>query len=76
MNAHSVCPLGTWVYFTESGERLLRTSTVAEMIGRTPRMVRYLAAQGRIPAFKKGKLWFFKRCDIEHYLHTPERYHA
>ena len=60
------------VYFTKIGERLLCVTAVAKIIERTPRMVRYLAVRGRIPAFKKGKLWFFKKTDVEHYLQSLE----
>ena len=73
MHTQTVCSPGTLVYFSPTGERLLTVTTVARIIQRTPRMVRYLAVRGQIPAFKKGKLWYFKKCDVEYYFRSLER---
>ncbi|MGO9169783.1 MAG: helix-turn-helix domain-containing protein [Candidatus Sulfotelmatobacter sp.] len=53
--------------FTESGERLLRTSAVARRLGVTRRMVGYLAQKGRIATVRRGGLLFFKLSDVEAY---------
>jgi hypothetical protein len=45
-------------------DRLLRATAVARRIGRTPRMVRYLAEARLLIGFKRGKLWFFKEADV------------
>jgi hypothetical protein len=50
--------------YGEAGQRLLRTTAVARRIGRTPRMVRYLAEEGLVAGFKRGKLWFFRETDV------------
>jgi hypothetical protein len=54
--------------FTDSGERLMCASAVARRIGRTPRMVRYLAGTGVIGGLKQGKLWFFREKDVIQYI--------
>jgi hypothetical protein len=54
--------------FGEAGERLLRTTAVARRLGRTPRMIRYLAEANLLPGFKHGKLWFFREMDVAKYL--------
>jgi excisionase family DNA binding protein len=59
--------------FTAAGDRLLRVSAVARRLHCTCRMVRYLAEKKLIPAIKRGKLWFFKQSDIEHYCQSIRR---
>jgi len=58
--------------FGEAGERLLRTTAAARRLGRTPRMIRYLAETNLLPGLKHGKLWFFKESDVTKYLLTRE----
>jgi len=62
--------------FTATGDRLLRVSAVARRLHCTCRMVRYLAERKFIPAIKRGKLWFFRESDVEHYwsIHKEARY--
>jgi len=58
--------------FDAAGDRLLRTTGVARRIGKTTRMVRYLAEDGLISGFKLGKLWFFKESDVVRYIRARE----
>lgn len=60
------------ICFTSSGDRLLCASAVARRIGKTPRMVRYLAKSGVLPGFKRGKLWFFREADVLMYTREQE----
>lgn len=62
--------------FGEAGERLLRTTAAARRLGRTPRMVRYLAETNILPGLKHGKLWFFKETDVTRYLLAREGTYA
>jgi hypothetical protein len=58
--------------FTANGSRLVCASAVARSIGKTARMVRYLATSGVLPGFKRGKLWFFQVDDVSRYLREME----
>jgi len=58
--------------FNATGDRLLRTTGVARRIGKTPRMVRYLAEAGLIAGLKHGKLWFFRESDVIRYVRARE----
>lgn len=59
--------------FSATGERLLRSTSVAHRIQRTPRMVRYLAERCLIKGFKRGKLWLFNQGEVERYCRSRER---
>jgi|GEM_PF-7054482 hypothetical protein len=72
MNTQVFAPAGARACFTESGDRLLCASAVARRIGRTPRMIRYLAERKQIPALKRGKLWFFRQTDVDRYCRSRE----
>jgi hypothetical protein len=54
-------------HFDRDGQRFLPASVVAKRLCRTTRMVRYLAQNGDILAFKRGKLWYFAEKAVESY---------
>jgi excisionase family DNA binding protein len=54
--------------------RILRVNNVAKRLGLPKRTVRYMAAHGRIPAFKPGRrAWFFNAVEIEAYTADAAR---
>jgi excisionase family DNA binding protein len=49
-------------------ERLLTTREVAQMLRVSVRFVQLLASRGSLPAIRVGRLWRFRRTDVEAFL--------
>lgn len=65
------------VTITCGSPRLLCVHHVARIVGLSCRMVRHLAANGQLPARKKGlKIWTFERNDVEAYVRRREGRYA
>lgn len=59
--------LAEWSTPTEASE-WVDTATAAELLGVHPRTVTKLARNEELPASRIGKLWRFRRSDIEAFL--------
>ena len=53
--------------------RLIDSYNAAKLLGVTPRMVRYLAAEGRLSSIRRGrKLLYFQRHEVVEYSRARE----
>ena len=54
--------------------RMLRVNNVSKRLGIPERTVRYMAAHGRIPAFKSGRrAWSFYAADFDAHIADAKR---
>jgi len=55
-------------------EEPIDAEEAAKMLGVTARTVTRLAERGEIPGFRVGRLWKFRRRDIQEYIERQIRY--
>jgi excisionase family DNA binding protein len=67
--------MSTQATSTLSPDRPLTVSEVAEFFGCGPEKVKRQARSGKLPGFKFGKHWYFRRADLDRMiaqaLHSP-----
>lgn len=52
----------------ETEDRLLSAEDAADMLGISAYTVRQRARDGTIPAMRLGRLWRFRRSDLDHWI--------
>lgn len=57
-------------------DRLLTTAEVAEFFRCDPETVKRRARCGKLPAFKFGKFWYFRRADIDQMISQALQSHS
>jgi len=59
-------------------DEILTTETLAKYLHMNPQVIAKMARQGRIPGYKLGKKWLFKRSIIDEWLENKikEEYNA
>ena len=57
-------------------DAILEAEEVAEMLRVHPRTIMRLASQGKIPGFKVGGQWRFRREAIDQYIREQEQQHG
>ena len=57
-----------------ASEEPIDAEEAAKMLGVTARTVTRLAERGEIPAFRVGRLWKFRRSDIQKYIERQIRF--
>jgi len=58
---------------TDKNDRLLTTDEVADYLRLDANSVRAMARQKRIPTIRIGRLWRYRRVDIEQWIKEQER---
>lgn len=53
-------------------KKVLRTSDLARFLSVSPDEISYWARKGKIPAYKEGRQWRFKRSDIKKWVKKRE----
>jgi len=54
-------------------ESLWKVADVAKYLRLTPETVRMMARQSKIPSIKVGRVWRFKRQDLENWVMTTKK---
>lgn len=57
-----------------ASEEPIDAEEAAKMLGVTARTVTRLAERGEIPGFRVGRLWKFRRSDIQKYIERQIRF--
>ena len=57
-----------------ASEEPIDAEEAAKMLGVTARTVTRLAERGEIPGFRVGRLWKFRRSDIQKYIESQIRH--
>jgi excisionase family DNA binding protein len=56
-----------------AAERLLGRKEVAERLGLSPLTVGHMMREGKLPAFKMGRLWRVREADLDDYVRDLAR---